>query len=234
MHFEWLNQKFLKWEKFLYPKKPSAATADEWVDFEIKMKASPSRYFLSTTVPDFIQYKLLFPVTWLNNKWWQFKYRYVKKHQYNIIRTELEPGYYDQDTILLYGMFAVLCSYVEEGREQIEWRAEDPDGQCKGIHQDTAIETLALYKWWKEGYLKRPDAIDASGFTACCDEHRKALKELGQTDVIAFMSTKGMTPAMENRKRKALKKMHKMEEDWDKETDEMIIRLIAIRRGMWV
>ena len=47
---------------------------------------------------------------------WAFMHRWVPRHQYNVIRTGLRPGYYDIDKLMLHGCFALLRRYVESER----------------------------------------------------------------------------------------------------------------------
>lgn len=42
--------------------------------------------------------------TW---KWWCY-HRFVPRHRYNIVRTGLEPGYYDEDDLILHACFSLL------------------------------------------------------------------------------------------------------------------------------
>jgi len=233
LRFSKLEKLFDKWKKLLYPNYPrDALTAQGWNDWAKIEKNSPSRYFLANTVPDFILYKLLNPISKLDDLLWKFKWRYVKKHQYNIIRTELEPAYYDQDTLLLYGMFAVLCSYVEEGREHLEWSAFS--GECKGSQEDNAKEALFLYDWWKTNYNKRPDEYEISGVSACHEEHDKILKELGEDDLMAGFTDIGMTKDLLKKRDIAHKKLQKIEKNWVKEEEEMMLRLVKIKKSMWI
>lgn len=73
--------------------------------------------------------------------YWDFNYRFVKKHQYNIVRTGLKPGYWDSDHILLHAAFQVLVDFIE-----------------KDIGKEDAIiarkELYDLYLWWKETRVK--------------------------------------------------------------------------------
>jgi hypothetical protein len=89
----------------------------------------------------------------------------------------------------------------------------------------TAKETLELYKWWKVTRPARPDPMDASGWSAVCEKRRQKYND----DVMWEDNNK------EERKesRKALLLSHKIEEQYDKEDEQMLIRLIKIRKGLW-
>ena len=89
-----------------------------------------------------------------------------------------------------------------------------------------AKEILALYRWWKEVYKKRPDVYDVSGWTAYCARKREA-----EPDKWVFSSKK--TKEEKKEVTKMLKEIHKLEDVYAKEDEEMMIRLIKIRDSLW-
>lgn len=86
-----------------------------------------------------------------------------------------------------------------------------------------AKEQFELYIWWK-ARPSRPDPMDASGWSAICDELRT---KNGR------MSFKSDDPEMEARKSESIKRMTEIEETYELEDQEMMIRLIKIRRHLW-
>lgn len=87
-----------------------------------------------------------------------------------------------------------------------------------------AQEILALYKWWTEVYPNRPDPHDISGWTEYCDLKRaQGGPFLGEDK----------TPEMKEMASKALDKTREIEEAYEKEDEEMLIRLIRIRNSLW-
>ena len=87
-----------------------------------------------------------------------------------------------------------------------------------------AQEILDLYNWWTKVYRNRPDPHDASGWTAVCEENRKL------HGGITYMHT---DPSLKHKSRKALKLCAKIEKDYAKEDEAMLIRLIKIRNALW-
>lgn len=114
---------------------------------------------------------------WLRNPIWALRYRFDPKHQYNIVRTGLPPGYYDTDYRLLHAVMALVCEHVaaEGGVERMVagiddlrknhqlWAGvtSDPstwDEQTKAWvaenekningHADRDQEALDIYLWW--------------------------------------------------------------------------------------
>lgn len=59
------------------------------------------------------------------NQWsWKFAHRYIRKHQYNIIRTDLPPGYHDIDELIEASLVKLLNRYVEDEMGGIEMLRE--------------------------------------------------------------------------------------------------------------
>ena len=88
-----------------------------------------------------------------------------------------------------------------------------------------AKEILDLYKWWTEVYPNRPDVHDASGWSAYCDMRR----EHGYD----FFDMEDKTPEEAEMCRTALDKSQEIEAAYNKEDEEMMIRLIKVRSSLW-
>ena len=83
-----------------------------------------------------------------------------------------------------------------------------------------AQETLALYYWWTQTYPARVDAMAASGWTEHCNANSK---KDGQYH---FGSSCAKSQAL-------LKKTHEIEAAYEAEDEEMLIRLIKLRKSLW-
>jgi hypothetical protein len=93
---------------------------------------------------------------------------------------------------------------------------------------ENALEILALYKWWKEVYPKRPDPHDASGWSRYCELKRQEHGETG----LSFMK-ESKNPETRALGDAALKKTHEIEQAYEDEDTEMMTRLIKIRNSLW-
>ena len=91
-----------------------------------------------------------------------------------------------------------------------------------------AQEILDLYKWWTEVYRNRPDPMDASGWSAYCDACRD---ELGGGVMAMLKDTK--STKLKKQGDRAHKLLHKIEAAYEKEDEQMMIRLIRVRHGLW-
>lgn len=194
---------FMPWEI----SKPLAATWGEWEDFDAKHKAKyPVRWFLFDTIPDWlgvIAHRI-------RQHCWALKHRFIPRHKYHIIRTSLEPGYWDPDTRILYATMDLVKEFVEETEDVIDWEADE-------AHAWAWSDLQAVYKWWTDKYPYRenklPDLPDVP--------IRKIANEEYKDD-----------PDVKEWKRIA--EIHgMMEEQWVKEEEEMLMRVMRIRKFLW-
>jgi hypothetical protein len=109
-----------------------------------------------------------------------------------------------------------------------EWLDEDKKGEAKPTGQAiSAKEIKELYLWWTTTYPNRPDPYDASGWTEYCEASRVA--NGGKLS----WSGSGKSPELKKQSDKSLKLLQKIEAAYEKEDEEMLIRLIRIRQSLW-
>jgi hypothetical protein len=109
-----------------------------------------------------------------------------------------------------------------------EWLAPDHKDYNKPTQQAiSAKEIKDLYTWWAVTYRNRPDAMEASGWSAHCAAMR--LKHPGS--MFSRLNTEGKADKAASAK--AIKLMTKIEQAYKKEDEEMMIRLIRIRDALW-
>jgi hypothetical protein len=90
-----------------------------------------------------------------------------------------------------------------------------------------AQEILDLYTWWTTTYRNRPDPYDASGWTEYCE-----LNRLQNDGKLSWDVAKDSIELQEMSTR-THEKLREIEESYEKEDEEMMIRLIKIRQGLW-
>jgi len=127
---------------------------------------------------------------------------------------------------------------VQAGLDSLEWQrnlrwSEDEGFKPgdKNIGQLTpqaikAQELLELYTWWTQTYRNRPDPYEASGWSAYCQALREA--NGGKWTMSGPKSS-----ALKKASDKAHKLLDKIEKAYEKEDEEMMIRLIKVRHGLW-
>jgi hypothetical protein len=128
----------------------------------------------------------------------------------------------------------------EAGLAYLEWAAslkkdEDwVDKEDSSFGQPTsqalaAKQIITLYRWWKIERPRRPDPMDASGWSIYCEERCQAAK--AENDDLSWMYSRDEV----DRKRSSqiLQTSHEMEQKQEDEDTEMLIRLIKIRSNLW-
>jgi hypothetical protein len=116
------------------------------------------------------------------------------------------------------------------GLAHLQWEMtlDDPnlDEYQRSSHQaQAAREIWELYHWWKEVRPNRPDPHDAGGWSEYCDSRRQAGKHM--------LDMRHDSEEEEQRCRTALDLSHKIEQEYDQEDEDMLIRLVKIRRSLW-
>lgn len=105
----------------------------------------------------------------------------------------------------------------------------DPDNPEYGKPTGQALrakEIKELYTWWTTTYRNRPDPHDASGWSAYCE----SLRIMHGTN---WIGRSNRDTATKNAGDKAMKLLSKIEKAYEKEDEQMMIRLIKIRDSLW-
>ena len=111
-------------------------------------------------------------------------------------------------------------------QRSLRWTEEDCAEGSPNIGKPTpqaekAQEILDLYTWWTETRPARPDPMDVSGWSDYCNRRRAA-----DPDDWVFGNDSENTRPM-------LDQMHELEAKYEQEDEEMMIRLIRVRHGLW-
>jgi hypothetical protein len=124
----------------------------------------------------------------------------------------------------------------EAGMQYLKWASEltnaeflDEDKKHEAVptYQATAAkEIIELYTWWTVTYRNRPDPYDASGWTAYCEASR-----IANGGKLSWSGDKG--PELKKMSDKSHKLLRKIEAAYEKEDEQMMIRLIKIRQSLW-
>jgi hypothetical protein len=158
-----------------------------------------------------------------------FMYRLHPSHKYHIIKTGLKPSYYDIDHIMLYGNMVLLCRYVEDEcygevklAEEVEWRKKEHEGNA---FTNSTQEALDIYRWWKYEYQKNWDIYDKHLSETFSGEMKSEKGEDGLSRIVDFGVNKDAEWTPEQ--------LHNYEASLLETEEQMLIRLIKIRRCLW-
>jgi len=156
--------------------------------------------------------------------WWHLAWNREERHKYNM------PWW-------AVGWWRVrLWRCPQAGLDNLKWQSELvwKEHECKPgskligkptYQAEKALEILALYKWWTETYRNRPDPHEASGWTEYCRK-KEALND-------GRLFGGKTTPELKKMSNKAHKLLQKIEADYEKEDEQMMIRLIKVRDRLW-
>lgn len=133
-------------------KKPLSLGWDEWEGWEQKVKRKhPWRYWLAEDVLSGLQAAMYLPYSLYKGTYYAINARYFDK--YWQVDTGLDRwGYHDPDRRLEFGVFSLLCEYVENrGYDFIK------DVDCQDTHEglsnnrvEESKKVLELYDWWQK------------------------------------------------------------------------------------
>lgn len=180
--------------------------------------------------------------------WWDpIRFRLIDR--YHVVQTGLEPGYHEVEDRMLYAAFSLLVEYVESQCANMNmWSFQDITGRIPFYDDRTAglaylawekslvygednsppmstdedrgkptpqalsaIETEALYLWWKDIRPKRLDPHIAAGWV---DADWNPLYTEETSGELCMM-------------------VYEIEEHQYAEDEEMLIRLVKLRRSLW-
>lgn len=132
----------------------------------------------------------------------------------------------------------------EAGIAHLEWEISlknddswvDKDSADYGLPTLQAIaakKKVDLYYWWKHVRPRRVDVHEASGWSALCEKRR--LKQIAETDddEDIMMWGEDRTDEEKAETRRVLDAVTALEKQYDAEDEEMLIRLITIRKQLW-
>lgn len=236
--------KFKKWLSF---NPPVSSTMEGWRDFNAEFKTkAPIRYALEKASIHLSVWKKRYTT----DVYYWIRHRTVDK--YHVLQTGLKPGYYDKDHLMLYVNFNLLKDYVEVECAHIqywserEWKSysflewikskftkidgnkygikyleyESSLGQESPAQAANAKEILILYKWWTE---VRPNRE-----TKMPENIRKILD--GTKSVYDIFGLSDRNPECKS----YWDGKFQTEQQWDQEDEYMLIRLMKVRKSLWI
>lgn len=239
----WSCSRFADWVRG--EKKPLALGFDEWDEWHDEVgKKKPFRHFLAEEVLDSLQNVLYFPLDIYRSVRAYLDNRFV--HKTHCLKTGLKPGrFYELDYRILHGLFNELKEFVEvdlgtmyaswgegdfkfrkgrcpeAGLAHLEWAMSLKFNESHGVSKKSkrygkptqqalaSKEIMDLYAWWN-ARDSRPDPAEVSGWRDLVDRKVSDKESM-----------------------KAFKKMEAMEKKYDAEDEEMLVRLVKVRRNLW-
>jgi hypothetical protein len=213
----------------------------------------PVGWFLTETLPDWIETAHAVITSPYYNTRYYIRNRFYRKT--HVLRTDCPAGeYWDTDERILTGMANAIIDYVEvELAYKHMWCGSDEvpnaiwkDGRCpelglkylewemdldnpeldeynrSDLQANSAREVKLVYDWAK-ARPTRPDPHEASGWIEYCNKYPHFWKQK-QEDVTPEQLTASDT---------SFKKLREIEQQCEQEDQDMLIRIIKIRKSLW-
>lgn len=238
----WSCSRFAEWIRG--EKKPPSLPWGEWEEWRSDLSArKPLRFFLAERGLNALQNFLMFPLDLWRKVTWKLKIRFFKKPY--CLDTGLSKWHWHEfDDRIIHGLFNELKNFVEvelasgflstdmgefamkngrcpkAGVAHLNWQMNlkygdndflDKNDPRYGMLTPQAVaarRTLKLYRWWLER-PSRPDPMDASGWSEVWESSDK------------------------NKLRVTSSRLHDIEEQYDREDEKMLIRLMKLRKSLW-
>lgn len=214
-------RRFTPWEKSVC-----------WEDYDRIVKEKfPVKFFLFKTFPDFVKYNLYFPIARpISDAWYWFKCHTFPSKKYHLLDLR-QPcakddvhnydcyryGWVDVPEKMLYAMFNLLKQYIDEepfdvstkySLEQIE-----ADEGLKRQHNEYQ-EAKAILHWWQV-------------------ERKQEINRMSQLSDAWISARQDDTAPNDPETKLRFDEYQAAREAFETKTDEMIARLMKIRRGLW-
>jgi hypothetical protein len=238
----WSCSRFADWVRG--EKKPYALGWDEWDDWRDEVsKRRPVRFFLAERGLTGLQNLVMFPVDLWRTVRNKIRLRFFDR-PYCLDTGLSKWDWHELDERIIHGLFNALKDYVEvelasmflatgegefkmkggrcpeAGIANLEWQCSLKYGDAEFVKKGdpkrgrptpqavAAKKILELYRWWL-ARPDRPDPMDASGWSEVCESKD------------------------ERRRSRASKRLMEIEDEYDREDENMLVRLIKVRKSLW-
>lgn len=235
------------WERIRAPfllETPRAATSEEWQEWEQQNRRDhPFLYWLNWTASTEI--KVWRRRLWEDPIWW-VRYRTIDRNHVLRVHT-VKPGWMEPDGFMLHACFQLLVDHIEiglgvrngswfqergirrwrnrrypqAGIEHLKWEIDEPDckiGQPGHTQSDHARVKLELYDWWTR---LRPLRMEPwSDPRIWKDRTIEGLTDLS-------LGPRGQQRRDSGEMASSLEEIHQEEDQ------QQLMRLVAIRPGLW-
>jgi hypothetical protein len=267
--FRWLRKK-------LAVHKPTALGFGQWDKWEEDLKKNkPVAYFLTETLPDWLEKPAEWTIDPLSEACYYLRQRFI--HRGHLIKTGLAPGrYHEFQSKILHGIFTELVDFVEvevawrhatwnsdeqnkhtapfwrkhwilrwgiwrsaeAGLAGLRWETTldnaDLDASERSEQQAmTARELMLLYTWWTKIRKDRDEMLawEVSGYNSFNETLKLKYGKDWEDNLFSRRSVLTSAETAERDRRYDL--INQIEEQWHVDDEEMINRVVAIRRNLW-
>lgn len=177
------------------------------------------------------------PFSWIRDLSYEFKYRFIKHHKYNLVDTGLKPGYYEVDHRMFHACFNLLVDFIEFEQAWMSLNCSDDE--------------LKKVPWWmsKNKYcLKHGRELGFKhldwGMALTMELNDNGYPNAGSDLQINHVGTQGWAckemkelytwyKEVYSNRWKNEKYCYELDDFYEKEQTQMLVRLIKIRGYLW-
>jgi hypothetical protein len=223
----WSCSKFANWIRG--EKKPHYLSFEGWDNWRKELKAKHSwRYWFAEEFLDTLQNIVYFP----GDLWWSIQCEYRNRfvnHTHALVSKLPRGEWYDMDTRILHCLFDAFCYEFcegeiggrsgkknEKGKEgfyrYVAWAENSVNEEypCPDHQIEAAKQFRELYEWWT---IHRPNRKDPMDFYE---------EKENKNPISHYLD-----------KKQRYKQAEELEEQYEKEDTEKLIKLIELRGSMW-
>lgn len=204
-------------------------TWEEWE--ETVQEMHPVRFFFAETLADFIRYKVWFPIKrpFVDAHYW-FVSHFIPSRRYHMLdlRQPMEKGalinhdiyrygWRDVPEKMLYAWFNLLAEYMKEEPYDLtnDYTMEQINADLGMKRQHESLQEVKdILHWWQV-------------------ERKQEYKTLSDIRGQWYKAHKDATARAKGTDEKLYVVMHNAEKDIETKTDEMLTRVMKIRRSLW-
>lgn len=184
-------------------------------------KTYPVKYFFASTLPSFMYFTWQKSIGWKlrDFKWWFESFIIRRDHLLDLRQPKsADPfdadyyrhGWIEPDTKMVYAIFNILNEYIEKSESYCPTLEECEEEPALKEQRDQYIEARTIHYWWN----------------VARKQNLKKEKDL----LLEWSKAKRNNSANE---KELFKAMNILSDNNDKELDEMLIRILKIRRSFW-
>lgn len=225
------------------PPRPKWGTMEEWAAYNKNRRKNFPLLEITENILHKLQNIYMFPSDVYHSIRIYIRNRFIDK--LHVLDTGLKKGAYaSYDYRLLHGIFNSFVQFIENEQtlknlkweitlvNEFEWLPREealihPDYGKPCPQAIAGQEKLALYTWWKEIRPARVDGYELSGFAKWSKENKDE-----DDDIFSLCCDDGNETKTEARKALSAR-WREIDEAYDKEDEEMMIRLIKLRHSLW-
>lgn len=193
---------------------PHGKTWEDWREY--CQKNYPVRYFFAETLHDFLRYKVWLRITRpVTEAWYWLKCHTLPTYRFHILdlrQSDYKYGWRDIDHRMQYALFNLLNLFVKHEFPHYYFPTEEDVKQDPSLarQREVAQEVTLIHFWWNTERHQEYEAIEKK-----TSEWYEAKKMKAYNKEVLW------------------EELQQLKKAFDDKEDEMLLRLMKVRRSLW-